>query len=121
MNGFRGDEEVGLSDALLLEPPTEEAFIANLHQRFKRDLIYTYIGTVVVSVNPYKKLALYCPDVIQAYEKCSMFELPPHIYALADNAYTSLKDRNQDQCVIITGESGAGKTGECSLLPLPEQ
>ncbi|KAL1422174.1 hypothetical protein MTO96_022386 [Rhipicephalus appendiculatus] len=110
------DQEVGLSDALLLEPPTEEAFIANLHQRFKRDLIYTYIGTVVVSVNPYKKLALYCPDVIQAYEKCSMFELPPHIYALADNAYTSLKDRNQDQCVIITGESGAGKTEASKLV-----
>lgn len=105
-----------MSDALLLEPPTEEAFIANLHQRFKRDLIYTYIGTVVVSVNPYKKLALYCPDVIQAYEKCSMFELPPHIYALADNAYTSLKDRNQDQCVIITGESGGGKTEASKLV-----
>ncbi|EEC12472.1 myosin IA, putative, partial [Ixodes scapularis] len=106
------DQEVGLSDALLLEPPTEEAFIANLHQRFKRDLIYTYIGSVVVSVNPYKKLALYSPDVIQAYQRCSMFELPPHIYAVADDAYTSLRDRNQDQCVIITGESGAGKTGK---------
>ncbi|XP_022240517.1 unconventional myosin-Ib-like isoform X3 [Limulus polyphemus] len=110
------DQEVGVSDAVLLDPLTEEAFIANLHQRFKRDQIYTYIGTVVISVNPYKKLALYTTNIIEAYRRCSMFELPPHIYAVADNAYSSMLDRNTDQCVIITGESGAGKTEASKIV-----
>ncbi|XP_067131033.1 unconventional myosin-Ib isoform X1 [Centruroides vittatus] len=104
------DQEVGVSDATLLDPLTEEAFIANLHQRFKRDQIYTYISNAVVSVNPYKKLALYASDIIQAYQKNSMFELPPHVYAIADDSYRSLRDQNNDQCIIISGESGSGKT-----------
>lgn len=64
----------------------------------------------MVSVNPYKKLALYASDIIQAYQKNSMFELPPHVYAIADDSYRSLRDQNNDQCIIISGESGSGKT-----------
>lgn len=70
----------------------------------------TYISNAVVSVNPYKKLALYASDIIQAYQKNSMFELPPHVYAIADDSYRSLRDQNNDQCIIISGESGSGKT-----------
>ncbi|KAG8177886.1 hypothetical protein JTE90_001718 [Oedothorax gibbosus] len=110
------DQEIGASDAVLLDPLTEDAFIANLHQRFKRDQIYTYLGNVVVSVNPYKKLALYTTEVIQAYQRCCMFDLPPHIYAAADASFRSMKDRNIDQSVIITGESGAGKTEACKCV-----
>uniref|UniRef100_T1IUX4 Myosin motor domain-containing protein n=1 Tax=Strigamia maritima TaxID=126957 RepID=T1IUX4_STRMM len=76
----------------------------------------TYIGNVVISVNPYKKLALYSGDVIQAYQSRSMFDLPPHIYAIADVAYRSMRDKNLDQCMIISGESGSGKTEASKLV-----
>ncbi|GFT88678.1 unconventional myosin-Ia [Nephila pilipes] len=78
--------------------------------------LQTYIGNVVVSVNPYKKLALYTTEVIHAYQQYSMYELPPHIYAAADASFRSMKDRNLDQSVIITGESGAGKTEACKCV-----
>ncbi|RWS08190.1 unconventional myosin-Ib-like protein, partial [Dinothrombium tinctorium] len=104
------DQEVGSSDASCLEPLVEESFVANLHQRYKRDQIYTYIGTMVISINPYKNLAFYSPEVIAAYQHHNMLELPPHIYALTEYAFQSMTERNQDQCIIITGESGSGKT-----------
>jgi len=110
------DQEVGVSDALLLDPLNEDILIANLYQRFKRDQIYTYIGNMIISVNPYKKLAIYTPEIIEAYQNHNMYELPPHIYAVADIAYQSMKTRNQDQCVIISGESGAGKTEASKII-----
>ncbi|KAG1705488.1 Unconventional myosin-Ib [Nymphon striatum] len=76
----------------------------------------TYIGNVLVSVNPYKGLALYTPAIADAYERFSRFELPPHIYAIADDSYCSMKNKNLDQCVIISGESGSGKTEAGKLI-----
>ncbi|CAM1324369.1 MYO1A (predicted) [Pycnogonum litorale] len=110
------DQEIGFSDAVVLHPLSEEAFIANLHQRYKRDLIYTYIGSVLVSVNPYKVLALYTPAIIDAYKTFNRFELPPHIYAIADDSYCSMKNRNINQCIVISGESGSGKTEASKLI-----
>jgi myosin-1 len=74
------EQEVGAWDSVLLEPLTEDTFIGNLQQRFKRDHIYTYIGNVLVSVNPYKKLALYSTDLVETYVKRGPFQLPPHMY-----------------------------------------
>ncbi|KAJ8960489.1 hypothetical protein NQ318_013773 [Aromia moschata] len=110
------DQEVGAWDSVLLEPLTEDNFIANLQQRFKRDHIYTYIGNVLLSVNPYKKLALYSADLVEAYVQRGPFQLPPHIYAIAGSAYRWLNDRNEDQCIIVTGESGAGKTEAARIV-----
>ncbi|XP_043217178.1 unconventional myosin-Ia-like isoform X2 [Amphibalanus amphitrite] len=110
------EREVGVWDTVLLEPLTEQAFIANLHQRYKHDQIYTYISQVLVSVNPYKKLPLYSSDVIRAYRSCSRFELPPHVYAVAEEAYRAVREHNSDQCVVISGESGAGKTEASKLI-----
>ena len=76
----------------------------------------TYIGNVVISVNPYKKLDIYEDDFLMEYSGKNQFELPPHIYALADQAYRSMKEENKDQCVIITGESGAGKTQASKII-----
>ncbi|XP_022087036.1 unconventional myosin-Ib-like [Acanthaster planci] len=104
------DDMVGVGDCVLLDPLTEDAFVENLKLRFDADDIYTYIGSVVVSVNPYKKLPLYTLDKIQEYRGMNLYELPPHIYAIADDAYRDMRDKNRDQCVIISGESGAGKT-----------
>ncbi|KAJ8921520.1 hypothetical protein NQ315_003138 [Exocentrus adspersus] len=110
------EHEVGAWDSVLLEPLTEDSFIANLQQRFKRDHIYTYVGNVLVSVNPYKKLALYSADLVEAYVERGPFQLPPHIYAIAGSAYRWLNDRNEDQCIIVTGESGAGKTEAARIV-----
>ncbi|XP_071788878.1 LOW QUALITY PROTEIN: unconventional myosin-Ia-like [Asterias amurensis] len=104
------DDMVGVGDCVLLDPVTEDAFIDNLKLRFDAQDIYTYIGSVVVSVNPYKKLPLYTINKIQEYRGMNLYELPPHIYAIADDAYRDMRDKNRDQCVIISGESGAGKT-----------
>lgn len=110
------ENNVGVSDAVLLDPLTEDAFIQNLKERFHHDQIYTYIGSVVVSVNPYQKLPLYTHDVIDEYRSRNIYELPPHIYAIADDAYRSMRDRNLDQCIIISGESGSGKTEASKVI-----
>lgn len=104
------DNVVGVSDMCLLQPVNENTFLENLSSRFKHAQIYTYIGNVVVSINPYRKLPIYTPDTISEYRSRNIYELPPHIYAIADAAYRSMRDHNLDQCVIISGESGAGKT-----------
>ncbi|BFZ22287.1 hypothetical protein BsWGS_25326 [Bradybaena similaris] len=70
---------VGISDAVLLDPVTEEAFLENLEKRFLHQQIYTYIGNVVVSVNPYEKLPLYTHAVIEEYRSRNIYELPPHM------------------------------------------
>ncbi|XP_043282313.1 unconventional myosin IC [Venturia canescens] len=104
-------DRVGVQDFVLLEDfQSESAFIDNLRKRFKEHLIYTYIGQVLVSVNPYKKLPIYGPETIQYYQRRNFFEAPPHIFALADTAYRSLSKENRDQCILISGESGSGKT-----------
>ncbi|KAH3702056.1 hypothetical protein DPMN_077057, partial [Dreissena polymorpha] len=110
------ENNVGVSDAVLLDPVTEDAFIDNIQERFKHDQIYTYIGTVVVSVNPYQKLPLYRPDIIEEYRSRNIYELPPHIYAISDEAYRSMRDRDLDQCIIISGESGSGKTEASKVI-----
>ncbi|KAI1229839.1 Unconventional myosin-Ia [Lamprotornis superbus] len=100
-----------VADLVLLDPLTEESLVQTLQERFRRHDIYTYIGNVVISVNPYQALPIYTPEKVEEYHNCSFFAVKPHIYAIADDAYRSLRDRDRDQCILITGESGAGKTG----------
>ncbi|XP_055520518.1 unconventional myosin-Ib-like [Leucoraja erinacea] len=110
------DNEVGVGDLVLLEPLTDESLLSNLKERFSKSEIYTYIGSVVISINPYKTLPIYGQDKINEYRNSNFYELSPHIYAIADEAYRSLRDRNMDQCVLITGESGSGKTEASKLV-----
>ncbi|PVD20173.1 hypothetical protein C0Q70_20668 [Pomacea canaliculata] len=72
--------------------------------------IYTYIGPVLVSVNPFKQLNIYTNREIEIYQGAAQYENPPHVYALADNMYRNMLIDMENQCVIISGESGAGKT-----------
>ncbi|XP_068745765.1 unconventional myosin-Ib-like isoform X1 [Montipora capricornis] len=104
------DNTVGVGDLVLLESLTEDSLLENLWDRYNNKDIYTYIGNVVVSINPYRKFKLYTSERIAEYRSRNIYELPPHIYAIADVAYRSMRDYNQDQCILITGESGAGKT-----------
>ncbi|XP_019401424.1 PREDICTED: unconventional myosin-Ic isoform X1 [Crocodylus porosus] len=104
-------DRVGVQDFVLLENFTSEAaFIENLRKRFKENLIYTYIGSVLVSVNPYKELEIYSKQHMERYRGVSFYEVSPHLYAIADNSYRSLRTERKDQCILISGESGAGKT-----------
>ncbi|KAM9486064.1 unconventional myosin-Ib isoform 2-T2 [Clarias gariepinus] len=110
------DNMIGVGDMVLLEPLSEETFIGNLRKRFEHSEIYTYIGSVVISMNPYKSLPIYTADKVEEYRNRNFYELSPHIYALADEAYRSLRDQDKDQCILITGESGAGKTEASKLV-----
>ncbi|XP_041120568.1 unconventional myosin-Ib-like isoform X2 [Polyodon spathula] len=110
------DNMIGVGDMVLLEPLAEESFIKNLRKRFDHNEIYTYIGSVVISINPYRALPIYTPDKVEEYRNRNFYELSPHIYALADEAYRSLRDQDKDQCILITGESGAGKTEASKLV-----
>ncbi|XP_047185070.1 unconventional myosin-Ih [Scophthalmus maximus] len=103
-------DRVGIQDFVLLDETTEAAFLSNLNKRFSKDLIYTYIGTLLVSVNPYKELDVYNNKQMDLYMGVNFFELPPHIYALADNAYHTMLAEFNNHFILISGESGAGKT-----------
>uniref|UniRef100_A0A8C3PLX9 Myosin IA n=1 Tax=Calidris pygmaea TaxID=425635 RepID=A0A8C3PLX9_9CHAR len=109
-------DAAAVGDLVLLDPLTEESLLQTLQERFRRSNIYTYIGNVVISVNPYRSLPIYTPETVQEYRNCNFFAVKPHIYAIADDAYRSLRDRDRDQCILITGESGAGKTEASKLV-----
>ncbi|XP_031465887.1 unconventional myosin-Ia isoform X2 [Phasianus colchicus] len=109
-------DAAAVGDLVMLDPLSEEALLRTLQERFSREEIYTYIGEVVISVNPYKPLPIYTPEKVEEYHNCNFFAVKPHIYAIADDAYCSLRDRDRDQCILITGESGAGKTEASKLV-----
>ena len=83
-----------------------ESFLENLKVRHSADLNYTYIGEVCVSVNPYKALDIYNQGVINQYKGREMYERPPHIFAIAEAAYKTMKRAATDTCIVISGESG---------------
>ncbi|KAI8115492.1 Myosin-IB [Lucilia cuprina] len=109
--GLHDRDRVGVQDFVLLEDyQSEEAFIDNLRKRFQENYIYTYIGQVLISVNPYMQLPIYSEAHIKEYRNKHFYEIPPHIFAVTDNAFRSLIEENKGQCVLISGESGSGKT-----------
>lgn len=71
--------------------------------RFDKGRIYTYIGEVVVSVNPYRQMEIYGTDAIEAYRGRELYENPPHLYAVSDAAYKAMKRRAKDTCIVISG------------------
>ncbi|OXB56645.1 hypothetical protein ASZ78_003936 [Callipepla squamata] len=102
--------EFGKADFVLLDAVTMPEFMGNLRLRFEKGRIYTFIGEVVVSMNPYKNLNIYGRDMIEQYKGRELYERPPHLFAIADAAYKAMKRRSKDTCIVISGESGAGKT-----------
>ncbi|XP_062406208.1 myosin VIa isoform X4 [Sardina pilchardus] len=89
----------------------EATLLNNVRIRYSKDKIYTYVANILIAVNPYVDLPkLYSPDTIQQYRGRSLGTLPPHVYAIADKAYRDMKVLKMSQSIIVSGESGAGKT-----------
>nr|XP_033770854.1 unconventional myosin-XV [Geotrypetes seraphini] len=110
------EEEVGVEDMTQLEDLQEEAILNNLKIRFDREIIYTYIGSILVSVNPYTMHNIYGTEFVVKYEGRALGENPPHLFAIANVAYSKMMDAKHNQCIIISGESGSGKTEATKLV-----
>nr|XP_060489939.1 unconventional myosin-X [Panthera onca] len=109
--------EEGVDDMATLTELHGGSIMHNLYRRYKRNQIYTYIGSIIASVNPYKTIAgLYERATMECYSKCHLGELPPHVFAVANECYRCLWKRHDNQCVLISGESGAGKTESTKLI-----
>ncbi|XP_036816738.1 unconventional myosin-Vc isoform X4 [Oncorhynchus mykiss] len=102
---------VGENDLTALSYLHEPAVLHNLKVRFvESKIIYTYCGIILVAVNPYKQLHIYGDAVIHAYSGQNMGDMDPHIFAVAEEAYKQMARNNKNQSIIVSGESGAGKT-----------
>ncbi|KAM6970400.1 unconventional myosin-VIIa [Aplochiton taeniatus] len=106
----------GVEDMIRLGDLNEAGILRNLLIRYNEHVIYTYTGSILVAVNPYQLLPIYTPDQIRLYTNKKIGEMPPHIFAIADNCYFNMQRTNKDQCCIISGESGAGKTESTKLI-----
>ncbi|XP_058264169.1 unconventional myosin-Va isoform X2 [Hemibagrus wyckioides] len=102
---------VAENDLTALSYLHEPAVLHNLRIRFMDSkLIYTYCGIILVAINPYETLPIYGADIINAYSGQSMGDMDPHIFAVAEEAYKQMARDGRNQSIIVSGESGAGKT-----------
>lgn len=100
-----------LDDLVMIDVVQEDKILECLQNRYMGDSIYTNIGPVLIAINPFTLIKpLYTEARIREYRGKKHFEVPPHVYALADDTYNSMLSYRENQCVIITGESGSGKT-----------
>uniref|UniRef100_A0A9J8B5R1 Unconventional myosin-VI n=1 Tax=Cyprinus carpio carpio TaxID=630221 RepID=A0A9J8B5R1_CYPCA len=89
----------------------EATLLNNIRVRYSKDLIYTSVANILIAVNPYFDIPkLYSPETIKSYQGRSLGTLPPHVYAIADKAYRDMRVLKMSQSIVVSGESGAGKT-----------
>uniref|UniRef100_A0A672ZXE5 Myosin motor domain-containing protein n=1 Tax=Sphaeramia orbicularis TaxID=375764 RepID=A0A672ZXE5_9TELE len=99
-----------IEDMAMMTHLNEASVLYNLKERYAAWMIYTYSGLFCVTVNPYKWLPVYDAEVVSAYRGKKRMEAPPHIFSVSDNAFQYMLTDRENQSVLITGESGAGKT-----------
>merc|ERR550534_867166 len=107
MNPPKYDKKEDMADLTCLN---EASVLYNIKERYFSGLIHTYSGLFCVVVNPYKRLPIYTEKIIEIYKGKKRHEVPPHVFAITDIAYRSMLQDREDQSILCTGESGAGKT-----------
>ncbi|XP_072300525.1 myosin-IIIb [Eucyclogobius newberryi] len=103
-------------DLVNLEFLDEEIIISYLRKRYEELQVYTYVGDILIALNPFQNLNIYSPRFSKLYHGVKRADNPPHIFATADAAYQGMVSFCKDQCIIISGESGAGKTESAHLI-----
>uniref|UniRef100_A0AAZ1XB62 Myosin IXA n=1 Tax=Oreochromis aureus TaxID=47969 RepID=A0AAZ1XB62_OREAU len=104
------------ADLCCLPELNERTLLDNLRSRFRQEKIYTYVGSILIVINPFKFLPIYNPKYVKMYDNHTLGDLEPHIYAVADVAYHAMLQRQRNQCIVISGESGSGKTQSTNFL-----
>ncbi|XP_006766611.1 PREDICTED: myosin-IIIb [Myotis davidii] len=110
-------EKYCLEDDLVnLEVLDEDTITHQLQERYMDLLIYTYVGDILIALNPFQNLSIYSPQFSRLYHGVKRASNPPHIFASADAAYQCMVTSSKDQCIVISGESGSGKTESAHLI-----
>ncbi|XP_030730938.1 unconventional myosin-IXa isoform X5 [Globicephala melas] len=109
-------QQKDFDDLCSLPDLNEKTLLENLRNRFKHEKIYTYVGSILIAINPFKFLPIYNPKYVKMYDNHQLGKLEPHIYAVADAAYHAMLQRKRNQCIVISGESGSGKTQSTNFL-----
>ncbi|XP_076588668.1 unconventional myosin-IXAa isoform X2 [Chaetodon auriga] len=110
------DSQGDHADLCYLPELNERSLLDNLRSRFRQEKIYTYVGSILIVINPFKFLPIYNPKYVKMYDNHTLGDLEPHIYAVADVAYHAMLQRERNQCIVISGESGSGKTQSTNFL-----
>ncbi|XP_011638419.2 LOW QUALITY PROTEIN: unconventional myosin-IXa-like [Pogonomyrmex barbatus] len=104
-------------DLCQLPDLNEQTLLDNLRARFLAGNIYTYVGSILIALNPFKFYPIYNPKYVKLYQNRRLGpDIPPHIFAIADAAYHCMLKEKKNQCIVISGESGSGKTESTNFL-----
>ncbi|KAG2147367.1 myosin 5 [Suillus cothurnatus] len=103
-------------DLATLSHLNEPSVLHTIRNRYAQHSIYTYSGIVLIAVNPFQRVTLYGPEIIQAYSGRKRGDLEPHLFAIAEDAYTAMAKEGMGQTIIVSGESGAGKTESAKFI-----
>ncbi|KAM9330622.1 unconventional myosin-IXb [Gastrophryne carolinensis] len=114
--GFLPRPQEDYNDLCNLPNLTESAILGNLKTRFLKQKIYTYAGSILIAINPFKFLPIYNPKYVKMYDNHQLGKLEPHIFAIADVSYHTMLRKKVNQCIVISGESGSGKTQSTNFL-----
>ncbi|XP_078480125.1 LOW QUALITY PROTEIN: unconventional myosin-IXb-like [Lampetra planeri] len=114
--GFLPPPQDDFADLCNLPMLNEDSILNNLRTRFYKKKIYTYAGSILIAINPFKFLPIYNPKYVKMYENHQLGKLEPHIFAIADVAYYAMLRKRVNQCIVISGESGSGKTQSTNFL-----
>jgi len=109
-------KKIGYEDMTKMEDMDLDGVLANLKERYEHELIYTYTSSILVAINPFKRLPIYSRGWVKYYKGKRLGLLSPHIFAVAEQTYNQMCETGSNQSVLVSGESGAGKTESTKLI-----